>query len=48
MIRLMLIGYVIAACALSFHFGAAMTFYPEGVLYENAVLNYWIDFGVAQ
>jgi len=44
MTRLLLLGYAIAA----FHVGASTTFYPEGVLYENAYLNYWLDYGVAQ
>ena len=47
MTRFLLLGYAIAACALSFHVGASTTFFPEGVLYENAYVNYWLDYGVS-
>jgi hypothetical protein len=48
LVRSMLFGYAIIACAISFHLGASMTFFPEGALYENDYINYWLEYGVAQ
>jgi hypothetical protein len=48
LVRLMLLGYAMAACAFSFHLGASTTFYNEGLLYENEYVNYWLEYGVSQ
>ena len=48
LIRFMLFGYALIACAVSFHIGASLTFYPEGVVYDSPYVTYWFDYGVAQ
>ena len=48
LIRFMLFGYALIACAVSFHIGHFTSFYSDGILLDTPYVTYWLDYGVTQ